>query len=209
MFRDINVLEDFSCNPFQFFTPDGLLLAAGDSTQSNAMTISWGALGTLWGGLGVPTVTVYVAEKRYTKQFMDRARHFSVMQMPDEHVLSYMGSHSGRNGDKALALGLHTLYTENGTPYYQEADLVLECRVLYSAPFAPERFKDDIPRKFYANFESGLHTLYIGWWSEPCGRSSSPLQAQKKRLEGQNPSGRLHFCGIPLRKCWDETPAKV
>ena len=162
MFRDINVLEGFRCNPFQFFTPDGLLLAAGDSTQSNAMTISWGALGTLWGGLEVPTVTVYVAEKRYTKQFMDRARHFSVMQMPDEHVLSYMGSHSGRNGDKALALGLHTLYTENGTPYYQEADLVLECRVLYSAPFAPERFKDDIPRKFYANFESGLHTLYIG-----------------------------------------------
>ena len=44
----------------------------------------------------------------------------------------------------------------------QEADLVLECRVLYSAPFAPERFKDDIPRKFYSNFEPGLHTLYIG-----------------------------------------------
>ena len=43
MFRDINVLEDFSCNPFQFFTPHGLLLAAGDSTQSNAMTISCGA----------------------------------------------------------------------------------------------------------------------------------------------------------------------
>ena len=42
MFKDINVLEDFSCNPFQFFTPNGLLLAAGDSTQSNAMTISWG-----------------------------------------------------------------------------------------------------------------------------------------------------------------------
>ena len=162
MFRDISVLEDFSCNPFRFFTSNGLLLAAGDSTQSNAMTISWGALGTLWGGLGDPTVTVYVAEKRYTKQFMDRARRFAVMLIRNEHVLSYMGSRSGRDGDKARALGLHLLYTENGTPYYQEADLVLECRVLYSAPFAPERFKDDIPRKFYADFEPGLHTLYIG-----------------------------------------------
>lgn len=28
---------------------------------------------------------------------------------------------SGRDGDKALALGLHTAYTANGTPYYTEA----------------------------------------------------------------------------------------
>lgn len=35
-------------------------------------------------------------------------------------ILRYMGTKSGRDGDKAQALGLHTAYTENGTPYYNE-----------------------------------------------------------------------------------------
>ena len=43
-------------------------------------------------------------------------------------------------GDKAQALGLHTAYTANGTPY----------------------FKSDAPKKMYANFPAGIHSMYIG-----------------------------------------------
>ena len=32
-------------------------------------------------------------------------------------------------GDKAQALGLHTAYTANGTPYYTEATIVIECKI--------------------------------------------------------------------------------
>ena len=169
-FKAFPVSEDFTftmkvsrllLNPFTYFHGKGLLLAAGDREKSNAMTIGWGAMGTLWGR---PTVTVYVAEKRYTKEFMDRSPYFTVMAFAEgDSILRYMGHHSGRDGDKAAALGLHTLYTENGTPYYAEADLVLECRLLYAAPFDSAAFKDDVPREFYnKRGKAGLHTMYIG-----------------------------------------------
>ena len=62
----------------------------------------------------------------------------------------------------ALALGLHTAYTPNGTPYYTEATMVIECRTMYAVPFDPRYFKSDVPRKMYANFPAGLHSMYIG-----------------------------------------------
>lgn len=165
-FKDFDVKSEFANNAFTFFngTGHGVLLAAGDRSESNAMTISWGGLGTLWGGGdNAATVTVYVAQSRYTLGFMQKAKYFTVMSFDKEHenVPNYMGSHSGRDGDKAKALGLHTLYTENGTPYYAEASMVIECEMMYSAPFNPTGFKD-IPRKLYSHFPAGVHTQFIG-----------------------------------------------
>ena len=142
-FQKFNVKEDFSENGFQWFH-DAELLAAGDKEKSNAMTIGWGGIGTLWGRTAL---TVYVAEKRYTKEFMDKAEYFTVMvfDVKDSKVLNYMGTKSGRDGDKAQALGLHTAYTANGTPYYTEATMVIECKIMYAAPFDPQYFKSDAP----------------------------------------------------------------
>ena len=124
------------------------------------MTIGWGGLGILW---GQRVVTVYVAQARYTRQFMDASKYFTVMAFgPNQrNVPDYLGHHSGRDGDKAAALGLHTLYTENGTPYYAEATLVLECETMYARPFDAENMKD-LPSRLYADFPAGVHTMYIG-----------------------------------------------
>ena len=65
-FKKFNVREDFTENGFQWFH-DAELLAAGNKEKSNAMTIGWGGIGTLWGRTAL---TVYVAEKRYTKELM-------------------------------------------------------------------------------------------------------------------------------------------
>ena len=159
-FKKFNVREDFAENGFQWFH-DAELLAAGDREKSNAMTIGWGGIGTLWGRTAL---TVYVAKKRYTKEFMDRSEYFTVMAFDVAHsnVLNYMGRQSGRDGDKAKALGLHTAYTENGTPYYTEAEMVIECRIMYAAPFDPQYFKSDAPKNMYRNFPAGVHTMYIG-----------------------------------------------
>jgi len=159
-FKKINVREDFKENGFQWFH-DAELLAAGDKTKSNAMTIGWGGIGTLWGRTAL---TVYVAEKRYTKEFMDKAEYFTVMAFDVEHsnVLRYMGTKSGRDGDKAQALGLHTAYTANGTPYYTEASLVIECKIMYAAPFDPDHFKSEVPKRMYSHFPAGIHSMYIG-----------------------------------------------
>ena len=159
-FKKFNVREDFTENGFQWFH-DAELLAAGDREKSNAMTIGWGGIGTLWGRTAL---TVYVAEKRYTKEFMDRSEYFTVMAFDVAHsnVLTYMGRQSGRDGDKAKAQGLHTAYTENGTPYYTEAEMVIECRIMYAAPFDPKYYKSDAPKNMYRNFPAGVHTMYIG-----------------------------------------------
>ena len=161
-FREFDVREEFGENPFEFFTGNGLLLCAGDREKHNAMTIGWGGLGTIWGRNDA--VTVYVAESRHTREFMDRAERFTVMAFDKKRqadILAYMGSHSGRDGDKAAALGLHTAFTDAGTPYYEEARMVLECETMYAAPFEAAGMKD-VPRTLYAHFPAGVHTMYIG-----------------------------------------------
>ena len=162
VFRDFDVKESFAGNPFTAFTGRGMLLCAGDREKSNAMTIGWGALGTLWGRNDA--LTVYVAEARHTKKFMDASKFFTVMEFDKSRqgrILGYMGSHSGSDGDKAAALGLHVAYTENGTPYYEEAQAVYECELMYSAPFDPAGMRE-VPKALYANFPAGVHTMYIG-----------------------------------------------
>lgn len=159
-FKKFQVEEGFEDNGFQWFR-DAELLCAGDKDKSNAMTIGWGGIGTLWGRTAL---TVYVAEKRYTKEFMDKAEYFTVMVFDVEHskVLRYMGTKSGRDEDKAAALGLHTAYTANGTPYYTEAEMVIECKIMYAAPFEVQYFKSDVPERMYAHFPAGIHSMYIG-----------------------------------------------
>ena len=162
-FEEFNVTDEWDENPFDWFKGQGLLLAVGTPEHNNAMTIGWGSLGNVWSNIGPATVTVYVAEGRYTYEFMEKYDYFTVMAFDKEDVgiLRYMGTHSGRDGDKAAHLGLHTLYTENGTPYYAEASLVLECKTIYKAPFLKEGMCEET-QKFYENFDAGVHHMYIG-----------------------------------------------
>ena len=80
------------------------------------MTIGWGGIGNYLGS-DRPAVNVYVAPARYTWQCMERHKRFTIMEFEDPEVWKYMGRNSGRDGDKAAALGLHTAYTPDGTPY--------------------------------------------------------------------------------------------
>ena len=74
-FKKFSVEEAFEDNGFQWFR-DAQLLCAGNKEKSNAMTIGWGGIGTFWQR---PALTVYVAEQRYTKMFMDDSEFFTVM----------------------------------------------------------------------------------------------------------------------------------
>ena len=161
-FEEFDVTEDFHGNPFTYFKGKGLLLAAGDSADYNEMTIGWGAMGNIW-ERGMSMLTVYVAPWRHTYRYVEKARYFTVMEFDEAHkdILAYMGSHSGRDGNKAEALGLHTLYTEHGTPYFEEAKTVFECEMIYHAPFDPSCF-GDMPATLYADFPAGIHSMYMG-----------------------------------------------
>ena len=155
-----DVQQEFAKNGFNWFT-ENLILCSGDTAASNAMTIGWGGIGNYLGHER-PAVTVYVAPARYTWQFMERYPRFTIMQFDDPEVAKYMGSHSGRDGDKAAALGLHVAYTEHGTPYYEEATTMIECETMTAWHQTESDFRNDTPRQWYNGFEAGIHTIYIG-----------------------------------------------
>lgn len=146
-------------NAIELFDNDWMALAVGKEGDMNAMTISWGALGELW---GKPIVTVYVSSSRYTHSFMERNQYFTVTAFPESKraALQYIGTHSGRDGDKLKKAGLTPEFTELGNPIFKEANLAIECRTIYKAPFVKENIAPDVA-KIYDN-GMGIHTMYIG-----------------------------------------------
>ena len=159
-FTPFDVQKDFSDNGFTFFTKN-LILCVGDSSESNAMTIGWGGIGNYLGHERA-AVTVYVAPARYTYEFMEKHKRFTIMEFDDPAIWQYMGKYSGRDGDKAAALGLHVAYTEHGTPYYKEAKMVIECETMTAWHQTEKDFRNNTPKEWYDGFEAGIHTVYIG-----------------------------------------------
>ena len=152
---DINELK---LNPFETIGKDWLLISAKKGDQVNTMTASWGGLGVMW---GKNVAYVVIRPQRYTKTFVDASDTFS-LSFYDESFkkqLGYLGKVSGRDEDKITTAGL-TLTHEGETPYFEEANLVLVCKKLYSQEFKPECFiETDLDAKWYPNKDH--HTLYI------------------------------------------------
>lgn len=136
------------------------LLTVGDEGNTNSMTIGWGTFGTLW---GMPVFNVYVSEDRYTHSLMEEYDTYTVSFLGKEHRddVIYLGTHSGRDGDKISQTSLTLEYTENGTPYFEEAFMVIECRKQYGAPFDISRL-GEIPSGFYERSGITVHSAYVG-----------------------------------------------
>lgn len=147
-------------NPIQLFDQSWAQLTAGRSGDLNTMTISWGSLGELW---NKPVVTVYVSRDRYTHEFMEREDRFTVAFFPEQYrpALNYLGTCSGRDSDKIAESGLTLELLASGQPSFAEADMVIEARKIYGAPFSAEGF-GDVPAVFYASRGIGIHSVYIG-----------------------------------------------
>ena len=153
---------DLELRPVANFEKDWMALAMGGSRSYNAMTISWGGIGELW---GKPVVTVYVSSDRASKKMMDDNDYFTVTGFPAskacKDALVYIGSRSLRDDpDKVANAGLTVEFTELGNPIFSEGMLAIECRKLYAAPFDLNRMPQDIRERLYA--EMGVHTMYIG-----------------------------------------------
>ena len=147
-------------NPIALFDESWALLTAGIRGDLNTMTISWGSLGELW---NKPVVTVYVSSSRYTHEFMERNDRFTVAFFPERYrpALTYLGTHSGRDSDKIAESGLTLEFLASGQPSFAEAEMVIEARKIYGAPFATEGM-GDVPSGFYAARGMGVHSAYIG-----------------------------------------------
>ena len=162
-FKEISI-KNFNANPMTMLSDGWLLLTAGDEANGfNTMTVSWGHLGAIWGNSGgMPSVAVYIRPHRYTKEFVDRNDRFTLSALGPEHrkALEYLGSASGRDGDKVSKAGLTPVFDQH-TTYFSEAKLVLICRKLYHAPIREDGFVDK--SIVDANYPAkDFHEMYIG-----------------------------------------------
>ena len=146
-------------NPILLFAKRHVAIATGQGDSVNAMTVSHGSIGQLWHR---PVVSIYISSSRYTHELLMNNEYFTVNAFPDEcdSVLQYLGTHSGRDGDKLSAAGLTLERTELGNPTFCEANLVIECRKIYAEPFVRESL-DSTALSMLSN-GTGMHTMFVG-----------------------------------------------
>lgn len=159
MFEKIDPRE-LDGNVFRRIGDQWTLVTAGDKAACNTMTASWGGLGVLW---GEPVATAYVRPQRYTKEFIDREKYFSLSFYSEEYrkALALCGAKSGREIDKVKECNFTVKYGLGDTPYFAEAELVLICEKQYADELKPEKFIDTAAaEKWYP--QKDWHTMYIG-----------------------------------------------
>lgn len=162
-------IEDLSLNPMTMFGKEWCLAAAGNEKNGyNAMTIAWGHLGAIWdrhtpkGKTINPTAIVYLRLQRYTKEFFDGEELFTVCTFDSlyKKALTYLGTHSGRDGNKIAKAGLTPVFTEN-TTVFAEAKMAFICRKLYHAPLMESGFVDkSLIDENYPDRD--FHEMYVG-----------------------------------------------
>lgn len=145
-------------NPFTKISKEWFLLTAGDVSNFNTMTASWGAFGEIW---GKGSVNVYVRYSRHTMNFMEKSQLFTLSFFDEKwrDALNFCGSNSGASCDKAKCTGLTVAEFDNA-PAFAEAKEVIVCRKTYAGDISPDCFCDETIKNFYK--DNDFHKMYIG-----------------------------------------------
>jgi len=159
--REIDVMA-LQLPIFHQWDKQWFVLTAGDFAAKtyNAMTVSWGSLGIMWGR---PFVQVVVRPTRFTFGFMEQFDTFTLSAFPEPYrgALNLLGSKSGRDGDKIAAARLTSIASQKvAAPSFAEAVLTIECRKIYWDDFHPPQFLDPGIDKNYP--QRDYHRIYFG-----------------------------------------------
>jgi flavin reductase (DIM6/NTAB) family NADH-FMN oxidoreductase RutF len=143
-------------------TPSAGTFSEGSAAPGryNAVTVAWGSFGVMWHR---PFAQVVVRPTRYTFDFREKGRDFTLSVFPERHrdALELLGTRSGRDGDKIQASGLTPIASTRVTaPGFAEAELILECRKIYSQDLDPARFLDPAIDANYPKKDD--HRVYFG-----------------------------------------------
>lgn len=154
--------KELNINPITKIADEWVALVTGKSGDKiNAMTLSWGEIGSLWEhSSGMPVVTIYVRPQRFSKILLDQEEYFTLCFFDNKKKeLAYLGSHSGRNEDKIAKVGFHNVILKDYS-YIEEASLVLVFKKIYRQTLKEECFIDkNIIEDCYPNKD--FHDMYI------------------------------------------------
>ena len=141
---------------------DWFLLTSGKLPDGsyNTMTVAWGSIGVMWSR---PFAMAVVRPTRYTYEFMERNPDFTLSMLGQEYhdALMLCGTRSGREMDKVAESGLTPVAGRRvGSPAFDEALLIVECRTIYRDWIRPEGFMDP---SLDDNYSAGdYHRVYYG-----------------------------------------------
>ena len=156
--KELANIKEVKENLVKLISDDWALVSAGDKDKWNTMTISWGAVGELW---GKDVVFAFIRPQRYTKEFMDNSDYFTVSFFDEQYkdALRICGTKSGRDCDKINQAGLTPSF-DGEAVYPSEARLVIKCRKIAVHKLDNSGFFDE---SIESNYRSGdYHFVYIG-----------------------------------------------
>ncbi|MFW6227182.1 MAG: flavin reductase family protein [Bacteroidota bacterium] len=144
---------------FKLIGKDWMLITCGSPEHYNMMTASWGTAGVLW---NKPIAIIFVRPQRYTYNFLEKNDHFTLNFFDESYrdMLNVMGTRSGREINKMETQNLKAVESENGSVYFEQARIVLECHKIYHDDIKPELFADPSLHKMYPSED--YHRMYIG-----------------------------------------------
>ncbi|HPE56880.1 MAG TPA: flavin reductase [Bacteroidales bacterium] len=158
MFKEISV-NKIEENPFHLIGKQWMLITAGGPDSFNTMTAAWGGFGYLW---NLPVTSIFIRPQRYTFEFTEKNDFYTLSFFEKKHknILTYCGTHSGKDYNKTKDTGLVLLETDLGNIYFEQARLVFECKKLYYDDIKPEHFADRLIQRNYP--KKDYHRMYIG-----------------------------------------------
>ena len=151
---------DIDGNIIQRLGEEWMLITSGTPESYNTMTASWGGMGIIW---GAPVSFITVRNTRYTYGFLQKNDIYTLTFFggAEKEAMGYLGSHSGRDGDKVAQTGLTPMETPLGSMSFEQATMILECRKIFEDKLDPKSIFDDEMAKTYLG-TTEHHVLFFG-----------------------------------------------
>jgi len=150
--------ESVQDNVFKLIGKDWMLITAGIRESFNTMTASWGGMGVLW---DKKVCFAFVRPTRYTFEFLEKSKFYTFSFLDEQYrdILMYCGTKSGRDVNKVIETNLTPIFG-NGTVFFAEARLVMECKKIYVQDITPGNFLDQTMNEYYP--KKDYHRIYVG-----------------------------------------------
>lgn len=152
--------KELKDNIFHLLDDDWMLISAGNDSDINMMTASWGGFGILW---NKPVAIIFVRPQRHTYHLVNESEVFSLSFFTEKYrnELNFCGTKSGKDVNKIANTGLTHFRTENGCYAFREARLYMECRKLYADHLNANSFIEEaLIKKNYP--KNDFHQFTIG-----------------------------------------------
>ena len=151
--------ENIPGNIIKMLSQDWMLITAGNNTEFNMMTASWGGLGYLF---GKPAAFCFINPTRHTYPLMEKYETYTLTFYTEAYrsVLQYCGSNSGRDKDKVKESGLTPITTPSGSKAFNEAWMIIECRKLVSQSLSQESISNEEERKEWIGKQ--VNKMFVG-----------------------------------------------